>query len=409
MEPSQVIEDAVEQVLYRGTIDHDLDDAITDWSIAVDQRAAVVVATDRARPRGRRVVPDRNRRRRRHGRAVGRRTRRPCRRRALRRHLQADPARRTPATRRPTGHRVGHRPCADHPGDPRPGAVAHRVGRPPPRTRRPRRSRRRRPQRRRPDPAPSRRRGAPSPATPTSSSSSAPPAPARPPHSAPPSSTSEPTAAPCSASPRRPPAPRCWRRRPVSPPTRSTSCSSSTRLNRPPDHRYDLPVGATVIVDEAGMLPTEKLAETGRPRRHARLATRARRRPAPVLRRRPRRHVRRCWSTPSARSNSTEVHRFANDWEREASLRLRRGDVSVAEVYDAHDRLHAGTIPEMERAAARLLARTAPGRQARAADDPDQRSDRTSQRTMPTPPHPRRGDRRRRPLGRRRRLPALRR
>lgn len=33
MEPGRVIENAVEQVLYRGTIDHDLDDAITDWSI----------------------------------------------------------------------------------------------------------------------------------------------------------------------------------------------------------------------------------------------------------------------------------------------------------------------------------------------------------------------------------------
>ena len=33
------------------------------------------------------------------------------------------------------------------------------------------------------------------------------------------------------------------------------------RLNRPPDHRYDLPVGATVLVDEAGMIPTQRLAE----------------------------------------------------------------------------------------------------------------------------------------------------
>ena len=33
------------------------------------------------------------------------------------------------------------------------------------------------------------------------------------------------------------------------------------RLHRPPDHRYDLPVGATVIVDEAGMIPTARLAE----------------------------------------------------------------------------------------------------------------------------------------------------
>jgi len=44
------------------------------------------------------------------------------------------------------------------------------------------------------------------------------------------------------------------------------------------------------------------------------------------------------------------VHRFDNDWEREASLRLRRGDVTVAEVYEQHRRLHSGTLNQMERA-----------------------------------------------------------
>ncbi len=33
------------------------------------------------------------------------------------------------------------------------------------------------------------------------------------------------------------------------------------RLQRPPDHRYDLPIGATVLVDEAGMISTTKLSE----------------------------------------------------------------------------------------------------------------------------------------------------
>jgi len=36
------------------------------------------------------------------------------------------------------------------------------------------------------------------------------------------------------------------------------------RLTRPPGTRFDLPAGATVIVDEAGMLPTAKLAELAR-------------------------------------------------------------------------------------------------------------------------------------------------
>jgi hypothetical protein len=41
------------------------------------------------------------------------------------------------------------------------------------------------------------------------------------------------------------------------------------------------------------------------------------------------------------------VHRFANDWEREASLRLRRGDTEVLDVYDAHGRIHGGARLQM--------------------------------------------------------------
>jgi len=121
------------------------------------------------------------------------------------------------------------------------------------------------------------------------------------------------------------------------------------RLNRPPDHRYDLPVGATVIVDEAGMLPTTKLAEL------ADLADMKGWRIALV-------------GDPLQFSavgrggmfgllvdtfgaiELDRVHRFDNEWEREASLRLRRGDASVAEVYEQHGRLHRGTLNQMERA-----------------------------------------------------------
>jgi hypothetical protein len=45
------------------------------------------------------------------------------------------------------------------------------------------------------------------------------------------------------------------------------------------------------------------------------------------------------------------VHRFDHRWERAASLRLRHGDVDVADEYDAHGRLHGGTALQMERAA----------------------------------------------------------
>src|SRR5205085_8287921 len=45
------------------------------------------------------------------------------------------------------------------------------------------------------------------------------------------------------------------------------------------------------------------------------------------------------------------VHRFDHGWERDASLRLRRGDVEVAELYEAKGRLLGGTPVQMERAA----------------------------------------------------------
>jgi conjugative relaxase-like TrwC/TraI family protein len=124
-------------------------------------------------------------------------------------------------------------------------------------------------------------------------------------------------------------------------------------LNRPPDHRYDLPVGATVIVDEAGMLPTEKLAEIANlaDTRGWRLALVGDPLQFSAV---GRGGMFALMVDTFGAIELDQVHRFANEWEREASLRLRRGDVTVAEIYDAHDRLHAGTIPEMERAAARL-------------------------------------------------------
>jgi hypothetical protein len=49
----------------------------------------------------------------------------------------------------------------------------------------------------------------------------------------------------------------------------------------------------------------------------------------------------------------TEAWRFTHPWEREASLRLRDGDVTVLDAYRQHDRLHAGPAEHMLEDAAR--------------------------------------------------------
>jgi conjugative relaxase-like TrwC/TraI family protein len=119
-------------------------------------------------------------------------------------------------------------------------------------------------------------------------------------------------------------------------------------LARRPDHRFDLPAGATVIVDEAGMIPTAKLAE---------LAALADQRSWRVV----------LVGDPQQFSavgrggmfgltvdafgaiELDSVHRFINAWERDASLRLRRGDVDVLDLYDSHERLRGGPSTQMER------------------------------------------------------------
>lgn len=68
-----------------------------------------------------------------------------------------------------------------------------------------------------------------------------------------------------------------------------------------------------------------------------------------------------------ARENGTvaeldQVVRFVEDWEREASVRLRAGDVSVLEEYTRRGRIHGGTAEDMEAAAVdRYVADVAAG------------------------------------------------
>jgi conjugative relaxase-like TrwC/TraI family protein len=121
------------------------------------------------------------------------------------------------------------------------------------------------------------------------------------------------------------------------------------RLDRPPQHRYDLPAGATVVVDEAAMVPTPRLAEL------IDLADRRDWRVALI-------------GDPmqfSAVGRSgmfghlvdtigavelDRVHRFDTSWERDASLRLRRGDTDIVALYDHHDRIHGGTGRQVAKA-----------------------------------------------------------
>ena len=117
-------------------------------------------------------------------------------------------------------------------------------------------------------------------------------------------------------------------------------------LPRPPDHRYSLPAGATVIVDEAGMLPTAQLAQlvnlaavndwrlalVGDPQQFTAVG---------------RGGMFELLVDTFGAIELDRVHRFDQPWERDASLRLRRGDLDIAETYDTQGRLHAGTPQQM--------------------------------------------------------------
>jgi ATP-dependent exoDNAse (exonuclease V) alpha subunit len=74
----------------------------------------------------------------------------------------------------------------------------------------------------------------------------------------------------------------------------------------------------------------------------------------------------------------TGIHRFTHQWEADASLRLRAGDTTVIDTYQAHDRLHAVTDPDQAAGAvlAHWLTARADGSEvmmlARTRDDVDQ-------------------------------------
>jgi conjugative relaxase-like TrwC/TraI family protein len=121
------------------------------------------------------------------------------------------------------------------------------------------------------------------------------------------------------------------------------------RLERPPQARFDLPAGTTVIVDEAAMVATPRLAELidlaalrgwrlaliGDPMQFSAVGRSG--------------MFGHLIDTHGA-VELDRVHRFTASWERDASLRLRRGDTDVVDLYERHDRLHGGTGRQMAKA-----------------------------------------------------------
>jgi conjugative relaxase-like TrwC/TraI family protein len=147
-----------------------------------------------------------------------------------------------------------------------------------------------------------------------------------------------------SASPRRRRRPRCSPWTPASTPTPSTSS-----LRAPPTaHPSTVTTfpGSTVVVDEAAMVSTPRLAELIdlSDRRGWRLALVG----DPMQFSAVGRSGMFGYLVDTIGAVELDrVHRFDASWERDASLRLRRGDTDVVALYDHHDRFHGGTSRQM--------------------------------------------------------------
>lgn len=118
-------------------------------------------------------------------------------------------------------------------------------------------------------------------------------------------------------------------------------------LNRPPRPQYDMPRGATVILDEAGTASTPTLA------RLAELADEKQWRVVLVGDPRQFSAVGRggMFAHLVEQHGAIEleqIHRFRNEWERRASVQLRNGNPNALGDYDLRGRLHGGTSEEME-------------------------------------------------------------
>ena len=112
---------------------------------------------------------------------------------------------------------------------------------------------------------------------------------------------------------------------------------------RLPDARYLLPAGTTVLVDEAGMLATPKLGDLTALADHMDWRVVLVGDPlqfSAVGRGGMFNHLLDHAPDGAAIEHLERVHRFSAEWEADASLRLRRGDVTALDDYDEHERIH---------------------------------------------------------------------
>ena len=118
-----------------------------------------------------------------------------------------------------------------------------------------------------------------------------------------------------------------------------------TRPDRPAHPDWQLPTGATVIVDEAGMLATKDLHHLTRlaDRHHWRIALVGDHHQLYAVGRGG------MFAELCATGRTIEleqIHRFHHEWEAAASLKLRHGDPSGLRPYLDHGRVHAAPFAE---------------------------------------------------------------
>jgi conjugative relaxase-like TrwC/TraI family protein len=115
------------------------------------------------------------------------------------------------------------------------------------------------------------------------------------------------------------------------------------RADRHPDSTFLLPSGATLVVDEVGMISSPNLS------RLVQLVEHNQWRVALVGDPRQLQAVGRGGLFAELCANGRvieleELHRFTHRWEAAASLQLRHGNPRALDAYEAHGRIHAGTV-----------------------------------------------------------------